>query len=84
MALSAFADNSEYPQVEIDYTTSINYLRHEAITLANNAPCGIVVLTYKGHPLGFAKNLGNRANNLYPQEWRIKSTYIPEEPIIVR
>lgn len=84
MALSAFADNSEYPQVEIDYTTSINYLRHEAITLANNAPCGIVILTYKGHPLGFAKNLGNRANNLYPQEWRIKSTYIPEEPIIVR
>ncbi|MDU5343217.1 MAG: hypothetical protein E6150_01970, partial [Prevotella bivia] len=42
------------------------------------------VLTYEGHPLGFAKNLGNRANNLYPQEWRIKSTYIPEEPIIVR
>jgi len=25
------------------------------------------------------KNIGQRANNLYPKEWRIKSTHIPEE-----
>jgi hypothetical protein len=25
------------------------------------------------------KNIGNRANNLYPQEWRIRSGYLPEE-----
>lgn len=33
----------------------------------------------QGLPLGFVKNLGNRANNLYPQEWRIRTGYIPEE-----
>jgi NOL1/NOP2/fmu family ribosome biogenesis protein len=22
--------------------------------------------------LGFVKNLGNRANNMYPREWRIR------------
>ena len=27
----------------------------------------------------FVKNIGNRANNLYPQEWRIRSGYLPEE-----
>jgi hypothetical protein len=36
------------------------------------------LLTYKQIPLGFVKNIGNRANNLYPQEWRIRSGYLPE------
>ena len=35
-------------------------------------------MTYKGIPLGFEKNIGNRANNLYPAEWKIKSTHTPE------
>ena len=26
----------------------------------------------------FLNNLGNRANNLYPTEWRIRSSYTPE------
>jgi hypothetical protein len=26
--------------------------------------------------LGFAKNIGHRINNLYPKEWKIKSTHI--------
>ena len=42
---------------------------------------GFVLLTYKDAPLGFVKNIGNRANNLYPQEWRIRSGYLPEEVI---
>ena len=29
------------------------------------------------------KNIGNRANNLYPQEWKIKTTHLPEQPINV-
>ena len=38
-----------------------------------------------GQSLGMVKNLGTRANNLYPKEWRIKSTYVPSdyEPIVV-
>ena len=31
-----------------------------------------------GQPLGQVKNIGTRANNLYPKEWRIKSTHVPE------
>lgn len=83
LALSVSADKSSYPTVEVDYKTAVSYLRHEAILLSPDAPKGIVLLTYKGFSIGFAKNLGNRANNLYPQEWRIKSSYIPEEQIII-
>ena len=83
LALSITGDTSIYPNIEVDYPTAISYLRHEAITLSSEAPRGIVLLTYKHHKLGFAKNLGNRANNLYPQEWRIKSGYIPNEVVVI-
>lgn len=83
LALSFSTDKSAYPNVEVDYQTAIAYLRHEAIILSSDAPRGIVLLTYKGYPIGFAKNLGNRANNLYPQEWRIKSTHIPDETLVL-
>ena len=83
LALSFSTDKSAYPNVEVDYQTAIAYLRHEAIVLSSDTPRGIILLTYKGYPIGFAKNLGNRANNLYPQEWRIKSTHIPDEPMVL-
>ena len=83
LALAINGDRSSYPNVEIDYETAIKYLRHEAIMLSAVVPKGIVTLTYRGHAIGFANNLGNRANNLYPQEWRIKSSHIPNEQIIL-
>ena len=69
------------PMVEIDYPTAIAYLRREAIRLPDDAPRGIVNVAYLGIPLGQAKNLGSRANTLYPKEWRIKSSHIPEGEI---
>lgn len=79
LALSPALNRNIFPAVEIDLTTAIFYLRKEAITLPEECPKGFVLLTYKNTPLGWVKNLGNRANNLYPQEWRIRSGYIPEE-----
>ncbi len=78
-ALLADFDRSRYPLVELDYATAVSYLRSEAITLPAGTPTGFVAVTFLGQPLGFVKNIGNRANNLYPKEWRIKSTHIPEE-----
>lgn len=51
----------------------------EAVALPADCPRGYVVVAYRNHPLGFVKNLGNRANNLYPKEWRIRSGHIPDE-----
>lgn len=67
----------EAPHVELSYEQAIAYLRREAIVLPADTPTGIVVVTYHQLPLGLVKNIGTRANNLYPKEWRIKSTHIP-------
>ena len=64
-------DANSFPNVELDETSSLQYLRREAIVLPEETPRGYILLTYNGLPLGFAKNIGNRANNLYPDSWRI-------------
>ena len=71
--------------VDVDYTEALKYLRGEAMVLPPDTPKGIVTITYKGQPLGPAKNIGNRANNLYPKPWRIKSTHLPTDaPEIIK
>lgn len=64
-------------KIEVDYKGAISYLRREAISLAEQQR-GIALITYKNTPLGWVKCVGNRANNLYPQEWRIRSEHSPE------
>ena len=73
LAMSIAASSSAFPRVEIARDSALAYLHREAITLPAEAPRGYVLLTYRGLPLGFANNLGNRANNLYPNEWRLRN-----------
>ena len=63
----------KYPFAELSKEDALKYLHHEAIVLSADVPKGFVIVTYQGHPLGFVKNIGNRANNLYPQEWKIRN-----------
>ena len=70
----------DFPQVDLPYSEALQYLRGEALVLPPDTPKGLVTLTYKGIPLGPAKNIGNRANNLYPKPWRIKTTHLPSTP----
>lgn len=79
LALSGIAAVEAFNKAEVDYATAMQYLGRQAVTL-DDAPKGIVLLTYRGRPLGFVKNLGNRANNLYPQGWAIRSTHLPDTP----
>lgn len=78
LAMSEILDMEAFPKAEADYATALQFLSRQAVSL-DNAPKGIVLLTYGGQPLGFVKNLGNRANNLYPQGWAIRSTHFPDE-----
>ncbi len=71
LAMSDALNTEAFNKVEITRKQALEYLHCDALHL-DDAPRGIVLLTYKGIPLGFAKNLGNRANNMYPQEWRIR------------
>lgn len=79
LAMSIRLDKDSFPQAELSYEQAISYLRKEAVVLDSSVPKGYVLVTFNDIPLGFVKNIGNRANNLYPQEWRIRSGYLPEE-----
>ena len=71
--------------VNLTYQQAIAYLRGEALVLPDDTPRGVVEVCFMGMPLGQVKNIGSRANNLYPKPWRIKTTYIPQEytPILI-
>ena len=60
-----------FPNVALTREQALAYLRTEALTLTD-VPLGLLLFTYEGVPLGFGKNVGNRQNNLYPNEWRIR------------
>ena len=72
--------------VPLSYPQALAYQRHEALVLPPDTPRGLVEVCFEGIPLGLAKNIGTRANNLYPKEWRIKSTHTPQEytPVLGR
>lgn len=71
-ALSIMLESDKYPQVELSMDDALRYLHREAIMLPADTPRGYVIVTYRHRPFGFMKNLGNRANNLYPKEWAIR------------
>ena len=79
--LSTLQSPLSTPTVDLPYSEALKYLRGEAIVLPSDAPRGIVTVTYKGFALGPVKNIGNRANNLYPKPWRIKTTHLPTEEV---
>ena len=60
------------PSWEVDRETALRYLHGDALKLAPEAPIGPLCISFKGLPLGPAKNLGTRCNTLYPKAKRIK------------
>ena len=62
-----------FPRIELSYNEALQYLRREAIRVP--APRGMVLLCYQGYILGPGRCVGNRINNLYPEQWRIRTTY---------
>ena len=74
-------DSPGAPIVDLSLPDAIRYLQREALILPPDTPTGIVQVAYRGQRLGLMKNLGSRANNLYPKEWRIRSTFISPKSI---
>ena len=74
-------DSPGAPLVDLSLPDAIRYLQREALILPPDTPAGIVQVAYRGQRLGLMKNLGSRANNLYPKEWRIRSTFISPKSI---
>lgn len=71
----------KFAVAEANKELALKYLRKDAIApeeIASDVkklPTGYILLTYKHMPLGFIKNLGNRINNLLPNNRRILSSW---------
>jgi 16S rRNA C967 or C1407 C5-methylase (RsmB/RsmF family) len=72
IALGKALKRGVFPEVELSLEDALRYLRKDALVLSDK-PKGYLLMTYKGVPLGFVKNIGNRSNNLWPQGWRIRN-----------
>lgn len=77
-ALSIDRNPAVFEAVEVDLKTALLFQKKEEIRISS-ATKGWLLVQFQGVPLGFVKNLGNRANNYFPKEWRIRMT-LPEIP----
>jgi 16S rRNA C967 or C1407 C5-methylase (RsmB/RsmF family)/NOL1/NOP2/fmu family ribosome biogenesis protein len=77
LAVSQHLAPNAFKTVEVDLEMALRYLRKEDINLGI-AGTDWILLQYKGLPLGWAKQIGNRLNNYYPKEWRIRMD-LPQE-----
>jgi len=64
------------PGTELTTDDALRFLRRDAITLPADTPKGLVTVTYHGVPLGMVKNIGTRANNLWPAPWKLRSAVL--------
>lgn len=78
LAMSVRISKEAWPVDPLTREEALSFLRLEPLKSAS-MPHGRVLVTYRGVPLGFVNNLGNRVNNGYPQGWRIRME--PEEGI---
>jgi 16S rRNA C967 or C1407 C5-methylase (RsmB/RsmF family)/NOL1/NOP2/fmu family ribosome biogenesis protein len=79
LALNTAFNQMAFPQTDLPWEEAIRFLQKEALVPPPHMPKGFVLITFQNQPLGFVKNTGNRANNLYPQQWRIRSRQLPEK-----
>lgn len=71
-ALSNEINIENFPSAELTYEQAIAYLRKDVLNLISDKT-GFTLLKYQGTPIGWVNQLGNRCNNLYPSNWRIRS-----------
>lgn len=75
LAMSVSLRKEAFNVVELELEQALMYLHRETLSLSSQ-PIGYLLLTYKNVPIGFVKNIENRANNLYPAEWRIRKNLL--------
>lgn len=71
LAMSSLVKKDAFPHCELSLEEALMYLRREVLRREGLGK-GYYLLTYESLPLGFAKSAGNRLNNHYPMNWRIR------------
>jgi len=77
-ALSIDRNPAIFESVELGLREALLFQKKEEIRVGL-ATKGWLLVQFQGVPLGFVKNLGTRANNYFPKEWRIRMA-LPELP----
>jgi 16S rRNA C967 or C1407 C5-methylase (RsmB/RsmF family)/NOL1/NOP2/fmu family ribosome biogenesis protein len=62
--------NTMHECISLTEKEALNYLHGDTFKLNGNF--GYQLMCFEQIPLGWIKHLGNRFNNLYPKEWRIR------------
>jgi 16S rRNA C967 or C1407 C5-methylase (RsmB/RsmF family)/NOL1/NOP2/fmu family ribosome biogenesis protein len=71
LALSKDLNTDAFPAIDLEKKEALKYLSKETIA-ARDTERGFALMRYDGNNLGFVNRLGNRINNLYPLNWRIR------------
>jgi len=71
LSVSLLTKENSFPAVELDYNEAISYLKKDKFFISG-LTIGWNIVKYRGANLGFVKNIGNRLNNYYPVEFRIR------------
>ena len=71
LALSLSLRRGAFNEFEVNRETALSFLHRDPVRLPD-AERGILLLVYRGLPIGFVKNLGNRCNSLHPLHRRIR------------
>jgi 16S rRNA C967 or C1407 C5-methylase (RsmB/RsmF family)/NOL1/NOP2/fmu family ribosome biogenesis protein len=70
-ALSTALSAEHFSSIAVDYNDALHFLRKEPMSV-HSTKKGFALITHKDLPLGWVNGLGNRLNNLYPSDWRIR------------
>ena len=62
----------QFEEIQLSKEEAIQYLQKKDFNI-NSTAKGWHLMKYENAYLGFAKLMGNRMNNAYPKEWRIRS-----------
>lgn len=57
--------------LDLEEAQALSFLRGDTLK-SDTTHVGWVLVTFQGHPLGFAKSVQGRLNNTYPKPWRIR------------
>lgn len=70
-AMSIHLAMDQFDILDLDIDQALNYLRKNALPTTEGSQKWVLA-SYQDLPLGWLKNAGNRLNNYYPKEWRLR------------
>lgn len=79
LALANGLNRAAFASLHLDLEQVTRYLQGEAIYDLPPGTDGHTLVCFEGWPLGWAKRVEQRANNLFPQAWRLRMKPQPDK-----